>query len=135
MCTRQEDFHRGMARELLHHVSSRGGTVRLADVAEPGVACRTSSCAEAMRLCLSLEQWLLENLATAQEVATQEDDIAKDYLTALVMRQLEEVEDAKMLVSRVLFSPSTGQQRKYWMEQIPEEAKDSPSASETSGNI
>eukprot|EP00090_Calanus_glacialis_P024746 TRINITY_DN38438_c0_g1_i1.p1 TRINITY_DN38438_c0_g1~~TRINITY_DN38438_c0_g1_i1.p1 ORF type:complete len:255 (-),score=76.99 TRINITY_DN38438_c0_g1_i1:80-844(-) len=137
MCTRQEDFHRSMARELLHHLSSRGGKANLADIAEPGPSCSTASCAEAVRVSLRLEEWLLENFSTTQQVATQEDDISKDYFSALLLRQLDEVEDAEMLVSRVLFSPKTRpswQERKYWMEQIPEEAKNSPSsASETSG--
>ena len=49
MCSRQEDFHRGVARELLHHVTSRGAHLKLADIAEPGPACTSVSCAEAVR--------------------------------------------------------------------------------------
>ena len=71
MCTRQEDFHRSMARELLHHLSSRGGKAHLADIAEPGPSCSTASCAEAVRVSLRLEEWLLENFSTTQQVATQ----------------------------------------------------------------
>ena len=52
MCSRQEDFHRGVARELVHHVTSRGGHLRLADIAEPGPQCSTVSCAEAVRVAL-----------------------------------------------------------------------------------
>ena len=71
MCTRQEDFHRGVARELVHHVTSRGGHLKLADIAEPGMACTTVSCAEAVRVGLRLEQWLLETFSIAQEVASK----------------------------------------------------------------
>ena len=71
MCCRQEDFHRGVARELVAHVSTRGGRLRLADVAEPGAGCTTVSCAEAVRVGLRLEQWLLETFSAAQEVATR----------------------------------------------------------------
>ena len=60
-----------MARELLHHLSSRGGKAHLADIAEPGPSCSTASCAEAVRVSLRLEEWLLENLSTMQQVATQ----------------------------------------------------------------
>merc|ERR1712012_340204 len=49
MCTRQEDFHRGVARELVQHVTGRGGHLRLADIAEAGAACSMVSCAEAVR--------------------------------------------------------------------------------------
>ena len=52
----------------------------------------------------------------------QEDDIAADYLSALLARQLEEVEDAEMLVSRVLFN--SWQDKKYWLETISDEAKE-----------
>ena len=49
MCSRQEDFHRGVARELVQHVTSRGAQLKLADIAEPGLACTSVSCAEAVR--------------------------------------------------------------------------------------
>ena len=72
MCERQEDTHRGVARELVAHVVSRGGRLRLADIAEPGPACGAQvSCAEAVRVGLRLEQWLLETFSVAQEVATK----------------------------------------------------------------
>ena len=72
MCERQEDTHRGVARELVAHVVSRGGRLRLADIAEPGPACGGQvSCAEAVRVGLRLEQWLLETFSVAQEVATK----------------------------------------------------------------
>ena len=71
MCSRQEDFHRGVARELVHHVTSRGGRLKLADIAEPGLACTTVTCAEAVRVGLRLEQWLLETFSTAQELASK----------------------------------------------------------------
>ena len=72
MCERQEDTHRGVARELVAHVVSRGGRLRLADIAEPGPACGAQvSCAEAVRVGLRLEQWLLETFSGAQEVATK----------------------------------------------------------------
>ena len=72
MCERQEDTHRGVARELVAHVVSRGGRLRLADIAEPGPACGAQvSCAEAVRVGLRLEQWLLETFSIAQEVATK----------------------------------------------------------------
>ena len=61
----------------------------------------------------------------------QEDDIAADYLSALLARQLEEVEDAEMLVSRVLFN--SWQDKKYWLETISDEAKETQTSSETSG--
>ena len=61
----------------------------------------------------------------------QEDDIAADYLSALLARQLEKVEDAEMLVSRVLFN--SWQDKKYWLETISDEAKEIQTASETSG--
>ena len=61
-----------MARELVAHVVSRGGRLRLADIAEPGPACGAQvSCAEAVRVGLRLEQWLLETFSGAQEVATK----------------------------------------------------------------
>lgn len=44
---------------------------------------------------------------------------------------MEEVEDAEMLVSRVLFS--SWQDKKYWLE--PTEGKESGVSSETSGQI
>ena len=62
-------------------------------------------------------------------VEWQEGDIAKEYLKALLLKQVEEVEDAEMLVSRVLFS--SWQDKKYWQE--PTEGKDSVQSSETSG--
>ena len=71
MCTRQEDFHRGVARELVQHVTGRGGHLRLADIAEPGAACSMVSCAEAVRVALRLEQWLLETFSSAQQQASQ----------------------------------------------------------------
>ena len=71
MCSRQEDYHRGCARELLHHVTTRGGKLRLADIAEPGTSCSTVSCAEAVRVALRLEQWILEGFSSAQEKAEQ----------------------------------------------------------------
>ena len=62
----------------------------------------------------------------------QEDDIAAPYLSGLLARQLEEVEDAEMLVSRVLFN--SWQDKKYWLEAISDEVKDlQQTASETSG--
>ena len=69
MCSRQEDYHRGVARELLHHVTTRGGKLRLADIAEPGPSCSTVSCAEAVRVALRLEQWILEGFTTARDTA------------------------------------------------------------------
>ena len=71
MCSRQEDYHRGVARELLHHVTTRGGKLRLADIAEPGPSCSTVSCAEAVRVALRLEQWILEGFTTARDIADQ----------------------------------------------------------------
>ena len=72
MMMMQEDTHRGVARELVAHVVSRGGRLRLADIAEPGPACGAEvSCAEAVRVGLRLEQWLLETFSAAQEVATK----------------------------------------------------------------
>ena len=72
MMMMQEDTHRGVARELVAHVVSRGGRLRLADIAEPGTACGAEvSCAEAVRVGLRLEQWLLETFSAAQEVATK----------------------------------------------------------------
>ena len=63
----------------------------------------------------------------------QEDDIAAPYLSGLLARQLEEVEDAEMLVSRVLFN--SWQDKKYWLEAISDEVKDlQQTASETSGD-
>ena len=62
----------------------------------------------------------------------QEDDIAAPYLSGLLARQLEEVEDAEMLVSRVLFN--SWQDKKYWLEAISDEVKDLQAASETSGD-
>ena len=62
----------------------------------------------------------------------QEDDIASDYLSALLARQLDEVEDAELLVSRVLFS--SWQDKKYWLETINSEVKEQQqNSSETSG--
>ena len=59
----------------------------------------------------------------------QEGDISKDYLSGLLLKQLDEVEDAEMLISRVLVNPNTKEQeRKYWLEEVPS------SASETSGS-
>ena len=72
MMMMQEDTHRGVARELVAHVVTRGGRLRLADIAEPGPACGAEvSCAEAVRVGLRLEQWLLETFSAAQEVATK----------------------------------------------------------------
>ena len=64
----------------------------------------------------------------------QEDDIAAPYLSGLLARQLEEVEDAEMLVSRVLFN--SWQDKKYWLETINDDAKEMQmvSISETSGD-
>ena len=63
----------------------------------------------------------------------QEDDIAAPYLSGLLARQLEEVEDAEMLVSRVLFN--SWQDKKYWLEAISDEVKDlQQTAAETSGD-
>ena len=64
----------------------------------------------------------------------QEDDIAADYLSALLAKQMEEVEDAEMLVSRVLFN--SWQDKKYWLETISDDAKEMQmvSISETSGS-
>ena len=64
-------------------------------------------------------------------VEWQEGDIAKEYLTALLSKQVEEVEDAEMLVSRVLFS--SWQDKKYWLEST--EGKDNVQSSETSGEV
>ena len=64
-------------------------------------------------------------------VECQEGDIAKEYLKALLSKQVEEVEDAEMLVSRVLFS--SWQDKKYWLE--PTEGKDNVQSSETSGEV
>ena len=62
----------------------------------------------------------------------QEDDFASDYLSALLARQLDEVEDAELLVSRVLFS--SWQDKKYWLETINSEVKEQQqNSSETSG--
>ena len=62
----------------------------------------------------------------------QEDDIAAPYLSGLLARQLEEVEDAEMLVSRVLFN--SWQDKKYWLEAISDEVKDlQQTSAETSG--
>ena len=44
---------------------------------------------------------------------------------------MEEVEDAEMLVSRVLFS--SWQDKKYWLEST--EGKDNVQSSETSGEV
>ena len=76
MCSRQEDYHRSCARELVHHVTSRGGKLRLADIAEPGTSCSTVSCAEAVRVALRLEQWILEGFTTAKDIA---DQVAHSY--------------------------------------------------------
>ena len=62
----------------------------------------------------------------------QEDDIAAPYLSGLLARQLEEVEDAEMLVSRVLFN--SWQDKKYWLEAISDEVKDLQTSAETSGD-
>ena len=66
--------------------------------------------------------------------SNQEDDIAADYLSALLAKQMEEVEDAEMLVSRVLFN--SWQDKKYWLETISDDAKEMQmvSISETSGS-
>ena len=64
-------------------------------------------------------------------VEWQEGDIAKEYLKALLSKQVEEVEDAEMLVSRVLFS--SWQDKKYWLEST--EGKDNVQSSETSGEV
>ena len=39
--------------------------------------------------------------------------MCRDYLSSLIGRQLEEVEDAELLVSRILFSPRT---RPVWQD-------------------
>merc|ERR1712130_286155 len=83
------------------------------------------------RVGLRLEQWLLETFSAAQEVATKEGDIAADYLSALLKRQLDEVEDAELLVSKVLFN--SWQDKKYWLESIRDEANELQTLSETSG--
>ena len=64
-------------------------------------------------------------------VEWQEGDIAKEYLKALLSKQVEEVEDAEMLVSRVLFS--SWQDKKFWLE--PTDGKDNGQSSETSGEV
>ena len=85
MCSRQEDYHRGVARELLHHVTTRGGKLRLADIAEPGPSCSTVSCAEAVRVALRLEQWILEGFTTARDTA-----LKVGYITgSLLLGRLE----------------------------------------------
>ena len=45
--------------------------LRLADIAEPGPSCSTVSCAEAVRVALRLEQWILEGFTTARDTADQ----------------------------------------------------------------
>ena len=91
MCSRQEDYHRGVARELLHHVTTRGGKLRLADIAEPGPSCSTVSCAEAVRVALRLEQWILEGFTTARDTADQVAYIfsinPSDLITLIVDRR------------------------------------------------
>ena len=66
--------HRSVARELVQHVTSRHGQLRLADIAEPGPSCSSVSCAEAVRVALRLEQWLLETFSSAQKQASQVGD-------------------------------------------------------------
>ena len=61
----------------------------------------------------------------------QEGDIASEYLSALLARQLEEVEDAEMLVSRVLFN--SWQDKKYWLESLSDDSRDLQTLSEVSG--
>ena len=74
MCSRQEDFHRLAARELVSHLAQRGAVVRLGDIAEPGPACSAATAAEAVTVSLQLEQWILQTFSVAQQIATTVSD-------------------------------------------------------------
>ena len=69
------------------------------------------------------------DISNMKYIEWQDGDIAKEYLKALLSKQVEEVEDAEMLVSRVLFS--SWQDKKYWLDSP--EGKDNVQSSETSG--
>ncbi|XP_023323750.1 uncharacterized protein LOC111697849 [Eurytemora carolleeae] len=87
------------------------------------------------RVSLKLEEWILENICILHKLAVQEKDESESFLTELMLKQLEEVEDAELLVSRVLFSPRTRppwQDRRCILDCIPEDYQELTDSSEAS---